>query len=328
MKVRTRTMRCFIASIIVASAAMAAERQVLEGILVRVNDEIVTISDFRSRLAQELAQIPEKPTQSQVGEYADQLLENVVNEMVLIERAREKNIVPEEGAVDGAIEGMREENSLQDDMLFQAALKEAGLTEETLRERYARSFMIQRAAQGEIRPTEITTEELRWIYEEEKEEFAVPAKIELEQMIFPVDDGGSNEEEVIRRAEAMLDRVKQGADLKAEATLAGVELQALGAIPEEDLRPELRQVLATVGEGEFTAPFASVGGVQVLRLVRRIPAGYQPFEEVEPDIRRRESERLFFEQRSGFIDLLKQDYLVEVHKERMALVLAGISSND
>ncbi len=265
MQVKTRALRCFIASMIMASAALAGERQVLEGILVRVNDEIVTISDFRSRLAQELSQIPEQPPRSEIEEYANQLLDNVINEMVLIERAREKNIVPEDGAVDGAIEGMREENNLQDDILFQAALKEAGLTEETLRERYARSFMIQRAAQGEIRPTEITTEELRWIYEEEKEEFAVPAKIELEQMIFPVDDDQSNEAEVVRRAEAMLDRVEHGADLKAEATLAGVELQALGAIPEEDLRPELRQVLTTVGEGEFTVPFVSVGGVQVMR---------------------------------------------------------------
>ena len=61
--------------------------------------------------------------------------------------------------------------------------------------------------------------------------------------------------------------------------------------------------------------------------MKRIPAGYQPFEEVEPDIRRRESERLFFEQRSGFIDMLKKDYLVEIHRDRMALVLAGIGNN-
>ncbi len=314
------------AVIVVASAAVAAERQVLEGILVRVNDEIVTISEFRQRLIQELTQVPERPQSDEIEEFATQLLDSVVNEMVLIERAREKNIVAEEAAVDNAIEGMREENNLQDDVLFKAALKEAGMTEQELRDRYARSFMIQRAAQGEIRPTEITTEELRWIYEREKEAFAVPAKVELEQMIFPVDEGGS-EDEVVRRVESMLGRIEQGADLKAEATLAGVELQSLGAIPEEDLRPELRQYLEGIEDGQFTKPFVSPGGIQVLRLVQRIPAGYEPFEDVEPGIRRRESERLFFEQRSGFIELLKKDYLVEIHNDRLEMVLAGITND-
>ena len=304
-------------SMLSVAVVSGAERELLEAILIRVNDRVVTVSEFETRVQQELAQIPTKPVGPALEAFREQLLDNIVNEMILMERAEEKNIIPDEGAIDQAVAGLREENNLQDDLAFEAALEESGLTEESLRERYRRSFMVQRAAQGEVRPMEITSAELEKIYERDKETYAVPAKVELQQMIFPVAADESDVEAVVRRVQAMLERVKGGADLQAEATLAGVDLQDLGAIPRQDLRPELLEMLEPLEEGDFSQPAVTSGGIQVLRLVRRIPAGYRPFEEVEGEIRRRETERVFYEQRSGFIDKLKENYLIEVHRERL-----------
>ncbi|RKZ91171.1 MAG: hypothetical protein DRQ40_10190 [Gammaproteobacteria bacterium] len=300
-----------------AAVASSAEREVLEAILIRVNDRIVTVSEFNERMEQELRQLPNPPQGEALVSFRDELLENLVNEMILMERAEEKNIVPDEGALDDAIAGLREENNLQDDELFSAALEESGMTEEALRDRYRKSFMIQRAAQGEVRPTEVTQEELKAIYEQEKEGYAVPAKVELQQMIFSVAADGSDTEAVAGRVLAMLERVEGGADLQAEATLAGVEIQELGAIPVQDLRPELVELLGPLGDGDFSDPAVTAGGIQVLRLVKRIPAGYRPFEEVEGEIRRYETQKAFYEQRSGFIERLKENYMVEVHTDRL-----------
>lgn len=303
--------------LVAAAVVSSAEREVLEAILIRVNDRIVTVSEFNERLEQDLRQLPNPPQGEALITFRDELLEVLVNEMILMERAEEKNIVPDEGALDEAVAGLREENNLQDDELFEAALEESGMTEETLRDRYRKSFMIQRAAQGEVRPTEITQEELKAVYEQKKEDYAVPAKVELQQLIFPIAADGSDTEAVGGRVLAMLERVDGGADLQAEATLAGVELQELGAIPVQDLRPELVELLAPLGDGDFSDPAVTVGGIQVLRLVKRIPAGYEPFEAVEGEIRRYETEKHFYEERSGFIDRLKEDYLVEVHSDRL-----------
>ena len=307
-----------VSGLMVTAVVCGAEREVLEAILIRVNDRIVTVSEFEKRLAQELAQATRPPEGEALLAFRDQLVENLVNEMILMERADEKNIIPDEGAIDEAVAGLREENNLQDDELFEGALRESGMTEESLRERYRTSFMVQRAAQGEVRPTEITQEELKMLYEQDKDNYAVPAKVELQQMIFPVAADGSDTEAVASRVLAMLERVEGGADLQAEATLAGVDLQDLGAIPVQDLRPELVELLDPLGDGDFSDPAVTSGGIQVLRLVQRIPEGYQPFEEVEGAIRRHETERVFYEQRSGFIDRLKENYLVEVHSDRLA----------
>lgn len=321
---KTKNLVCTGLILMMSHFLPAGQRQLLEGIMVRVNDEILTVSEFRSRMEQELAQISPRPEGKDLDDFAATLLQNSANEMILLERAKEKGISADDATIDAAVENLRKENGLEDEAKFEAALKESGLTIDTLKERYRRSFLMSRAAQTEIKPTEITAEELRQIYEKEKEKYAVPAKIHLEQVIFPVKEDGSDLEAVQKRAEALMKRVKDGADLKAELTLAGVKLQDLGEIPVGDLRPELVNMLDKLPLETFSAPLASPGGIQLLRVIKRIPAGFESFESVEKDIRRRESERLFREQQQGLIDKLKKDYLVEIHSEYLPAVVARL----
>jgi parvulin-like peptidyl-prolyl isomerase len=319
---RERVIGVFVAVLLMAPAVRGAERVIVEGILVRVNEQIVTISDFTDRLRQELAQMPSQPNNEELQQFADMILEETVSELVLLERAKEKRLTIEDAAVDKALENLREENDLQDDEAWEQALASAGLTVETLRERYRRTMLLQRAVQGEVRPVEITEEELRQQYELEKAKYRVPAKVELEQ-IFLADDG-TNSAELMRRAQGIVDRVRAGADLKAEATLAGSELQDLGAIPADDCRPELKRALDGLSDGELADPLAVAGGVQIVRLLERIPAGYQPFEEVIGDIRRERSAASYEAQTRGLVDNLRQQYLVEVHREYLDIVFASL----
>jgi parvulin-like peptidyl-prolyl isomerase len=183
-------------------------------------------------------------------------------------------------------------------------------------------MLLQRAVQGEVRPVEITEEELRQQYELDKEKFRVPAKVNLEQVYLA--DDGSDSAGLSRRARGIVDRVRNGADFKAEATLAGAELQELGAIPVDDCRPELKQALEPLDDGGLTDPLIIPGGIQIVRLVQRIPAGYQPFEEVAEGIRRRRSAETYEGQTRGLVEKLKNQYLIEVHQEYLEVVFANL----
>ncbi len=313
-------------AVVAAAVAGAGERRVLETILVRVNDRIVTSTDFSARLRQELSQFSNPPQGQELGKYAERLFDDLVSELVLLERASERQVTVDEATLDRAIESLRQENDLQDDAAFRQALESSGITEAELRERYRQTITLQRAVQGEVRPAEITEEEVRRQYERDREMYRVPEKIELEQLYFPLDEDGAALETTMRRVEGLVGRVREGADLKAEATLAGVELQELGAIPIADLRPELQQAVEDVPAGELTDPLEAPGGLQVLRVVRRIPAGHQPFEEVREAIRRRLSEEAYQRQTSGLVERLKKEYLVEVHRDRLASVLQQLEA--
>ncbi len=306
---------------ICGTVAAAGERIILDAILARVNDRIMTVSDFKTRLQADMSQLATKPEGEDLQNFAQQLFDSVVDEMVMLERAQEKNMTIESQMLDEAIDQLREDNNLQDEDDFKMAMEQAGMSEESLRERYRQNMLLQRTIQSELSVTEITNEEIRLIYEEEKERFRVPSKVELEQIFFPLGQDGPTELE--RRTRALIDRVRNGSDLVAEATLAGVEVANIGAIPEEDLRPELKSVLEGLEENSLSDPMMTEGGALVVRLVQKIPAGYQPFEEVKEKLRRRESGKAYQEQSRGLVSKLKLEYLVEVHNERLALLFDG-----
>lgn len=319
---KTKWILAIVAAAMVASVTTAAaERTVLETILVRVNDRIVTVTDFKLRLRQELSQMSPVPQGTELRDFTESLFDTMVDEMILLERAEDRRIRVDEATVDSAISNLREQNDLLDDAAWEEALESSGMSVEALRERYRRSILLSRTVQTEIRPTEITEEEVRILYEEEKELYKLPAKIVLEQLFFPVVDGGADEDEMLRVARGLVQRVSEGSDLRAEATLAGIEVQELGAIPLADLRSDLRQVLEDVPDAGFADPMVTAGGVQVIHVVERIPEGYQPFEEVEEDIKRRMSARSYQTQSQDFVEGLREEYLVEIDQKQLDFIL-------
>jgi parvulin-like peptidyl-prolyl isomerase len=320
MRVKSIAVVAVLAFVISADIA-TAERETLETILVRVNDRIVTVNDFKIRLRQELAQINPVPTGKELRDYTDGLFQTMVDEMLLLERADDRRIQVDDKSVDAAIDGLREQNDLMDDAAWAEALESSGMEIDQLRERYRQTILLSRTVQSEIRPTEITEQEVRIKYEEDKNLYQVPAKVELEQLFFPVAEDGSNQAEVVRVARGLVTRVSEGSDLQAEATLAGVEVQELGSIPLADLRGDLRAALDGVEDGGFTEPLVTAGGVQVIHVVQRISEGYQPFDEVQEDIKRRMGNTSYQEQSQGFVERLREEYLVTIDQKQLDFIL-------
>jgi peptidyl-prolyl cis-trans isomerase SurA len=306
--------------------AIAADRILLEGILVRVNDRVMTVSDFRERLEVELSQLPERPSPDELENFVREVFVAAVDEMVLLERAREKKLTINDEMIDEAIENLKKENNLEDEEAYEAALASAGITEEMLRDRYRQNMLLQRAVQSEIKPSEITEQEVRQRYDEDIEQFRVPAKVELEQVFFAIASDGSNRSEVKRIAQGVVDRVRSGNDLRAEATLAGADMQELGGIPVDDLRPVIADALEGLEDGDVTDPVDTAGGFLVVRLIRRIPEGYESFEDVQELIRRRISQEVYRDQTQGMVERLKNVYMVEIYEDRLEAILDQIPS--
>ncbi len=325
MRVRSILFVAALALMTMAGTANA-EREILETILVRVNDRIVTVNDFKLRLRQELVQVSPVPQGKDLRDYTEGLFGTMVDELLLLERADDRRIMVDEKAVDSAIDGLREQNDLTDDAAWEEALASSGMSLDALRERYRQTILLSRTVQSEVRPTEITEEEVHVRYEEEKDLYKVPAKVSLEQLFFPIAENGSNEAEVTRVATGLVERVSAGSDLRAEATLAGVEVQELGSIPTADLRSDLRSALDGVPDGGFTEPLVTAGGVQVIHLVERIPEGYQPFDEVEDDLRRRMSSDSYQSQSRGLVQRLREEYLVEIDQKQLDYILEIVES--
>lgn len=290
-------------------------RRVLDGIVVRVNDRIITVTGMRARAAEHAAErgqpVPVQAYPSLVQEAAD--------ELCLLERGAELKIEISDQEVDAAIQQLKEQNRVPDDETFARMLRELGLTLPRLRQRMHDNIMVNRVLSNEVGELPITEEEVRQLYERDKQSYAVPERFALEHIVYPVAPDRSDLQLKLARARRLVAAARAGEsflDLVAQETALGDATGGdLGALVLTDLRPEVRDVVAAMKPGEISEPFVSGIGVHVGRLREKIPAAYRPFEEVAEELRNRELDERYRNRLRGVVDGLKTRYVVVVHPE-------------
>ncbi len=301
-----------------ATAALAAPTQLVEGIVVRVNDRILTTADMRQRAAERAAE-----TGIQVPPTAyPELVQEAADELCILERAAELKLEVSNEEVNAAIKQLRERNNVPDDATFEKMLSGMGLTLDDLKGRVRNNILIQRLLQREVGELPITEEELRQRYEKEKSSFMIGERVHLEHIVFPVLADRSNLDAQLAAARRLAAAARASGDfltlVKQEVAAGNGSGGDLGTLLLTDLRAEVRDAVATMKPGEISEPFTSSAGVHVVRLVERISPTVRPFAEVEKDLRERETERRYREHLDSVVAELKKRYIVETHPELLA----------
>ncbi|MGE5236483.1 MAG: peptidyl-prolyl cis-trans isomerase [Acidobacteriota bacterium] len=305
-----------LATLLTAPLAVAQPHPTLvEGIVVRVNDRILTTSDMRERLHERAAESGHPVTPDQYPE----MVKEAADEQCLLERAAELKVEVSDEEVENAIKGLREQNHVQDDATFTQMLRTMGLTLDQLKRRLRDTLAINSLLRREVGNLPITEEELRKRYDRDKDEYRIPERVHLEHIVFPVAADQSDEEAKMAEAQRLVAAARGGQDF---LTLVNQEVAAgqgsggdLGVLQDSDLRKEVRDVVTTMKPGEISTPFSSPAGIHVVRLRERIPPSYKPFSEVVDTLRQRESEDRYRAHFSEIVQSLKKRYVVEVHPE-------------
>jgi peptidyl-prolyl cis-trans isomerase SurA len=314
----TTTIRVVLATLMFGGTTLAAGPQLVEGIVVRVNEKILTTSDIRQRAAERAAEtgIPVPP-----AAYPE-LIQDAADELCILERAAELKLEVSNEEVNAAVKQLRERNNVADDATFVKMLKGMGLSLDDLKARVRDNILIQRLLQREVGDLPITEAELRQRYTQEKSSFMIGERVHLEHMVMPVLADGTDEESTLATARRLVAAARATGDF---LTLVKQEVAAghgtggdLGTLLLTDLRPEVREAVAKLQPGEIADPFTSSAGVHIVRLVERIPPTLKPFEQVEPQLRERELEKRYRDHLAAVVTELKKRYIVETHPELMA----------
>ena len=125
--------------------------EVIEQVLVKVNGEIVSKSDFEKRQVEALGRRPEfanaNPSslelQKAIAEITPDLILEAVDELLLIQRGRELNYALSDAQFKSILDDIRKQNNLTDEAQFQAALKVEGMALADLRRSIERNMNCQ-----------------------------------------------------------------------------------------------------------------------------------------------------------------------------------------
>lgn len=301
-----------------AGAAIGAERKLVEGIVVRVNERILTIEDMRDRVREKEAEAGTKV----LPEMYPAVVREAADELVLLERAEELKLEVDEKEVDTALAQLKAGNKVADDATFEKMLNEAGISLAQLRARLRDTILINRVLTKELGSFEITEEELRQRYERDKDSFMMPPKVHIAHVVYQTAVDPAAQEQVVERARRLVAAARSGSDfltLAQEETGAGGAVGGdLGILALDDLRSEVRDVTEKLAPGEVSEPFETPAGLHVVLLIERIPAAPRPFDEVKDSLRQAELSERYRGRLGSVVEELKKRYVVEVRPEMFA----------
>jgi len=134
------------ASVLLASLPLAGA-ELVEKIVARVNDRLITNSEFEARFAVFISspQAGNNPLEAK-----RKLLSELIDEKLLEERAKELSVAATDEEVETAVERVKRQYNLATDAEFDNALKSSNLTREDLKRQMKNTITLQKVIGRDI----------------------------------------------------------------------------------------------------------------------------------------------------------------------------------
>ena len=292
--------------------------EVVNRILVHVNSRIITQSQFDSRIDQTIHESGAPPNAAKGDEMKKSVLEELVNEALLEDRARELDLVTSDAEIEDQIKRLKEQNNVTTDEDFAKGLAQSGLTIDRLRDQLRRTVTLQRVVGREVNSkVDLSDDALRVIYEREKETWRVPEKAHLAEILV---SNGDDPARAARRAKEASDLVKGGA--KFEAVVKDYSDGAtkarggdLGTVSRGELTAEIDKAVFSLPVGTVSDPIGTKFGWHLVKVIEKIPVSYKPFGDVKAELLKREQDTQFQKKLAEYLDKLKREAFIKVNAE-------------
>ena len=303
--------------------------EVFEQVLVKVNGEIITKSEFEQRQVAELRNRPElgnvSPSSPQlrtaIAEITPDLILTAVDELLLIQRGRELGYVMGDEQFNSILASLKKQNNLEDDQKFQAALKQEGMTMADLRRNLERNMLVSQVQRAEVNDKiSVDDEEARAYYAAHPRDFTTPAELTLRELLVevPASDRGINvaqDEEAKEKAEGLRKRLMAGepfARLAAEFSASSSKANGglIGPINHDELDPRLQKILDALPVGDVSEPLRTQRGYQLLKIETKTETRVKTFEQARSEIGNKVGEQKRQAELLKYLDQLREQATV------------------
>jgi peptidyl-prolyl cis-trans isomerase SurA len=287
--------------------ALAHPAQVIEQILVKVNGDIITRRQLDERVRSMLAQRQGRPLagdevradealRQQAEALTPRAISDAIDELLVLQRARELDFDVGDDDVDRVIARMRLDNNITSDAAFGDLLREQGIQSDALRESIANQILIEQVRQDVFRRVTVSQREAEEHYRAHVGEFAAgPAVVFRELLVAlpPLEETEGSavvaqeyDRGVIKFVRAR-DRITAGEDFAEVArTMSDAPSResggAVGPIDPRALPEAVRSRLAALTVGAVSAPVRTAEGYRLLKLENVIaprPPTFETFRE-------------------------------------------------
>jgi peptidyl-prolyl cis-trans isomerase SurA len=302
--------------------------QLVEDIIARVNNEIITNNDYQKAdqdLKEQVAHdcqgcTPEK-IQGEIKDQEKDLLRGLIDNLLLVERAKDMNINVETDLIK-QLDDVRIQNNLPTMEALQKAVEQSGISWEDYKQQMRNQLLRQKVIQQEVSgKMDINPDAVKSFYEAHKKEFNLPEQVVLSE-IFLSTEGRSPEEisSIRKKAEDLHARLVHGQDFAqlAQRYSEGQTARdggSLGTFKRGELAPQLDQAVFKLNKSQFTDVIQTKTGFEILKVDDHYEAGQQPLAKVERQI----ESKLYMQK----MEPAMRDYLAKLREESYITIKPG-----
>lgn len=273
-------------------APITPNGKVVEDVVVRVNDQIISRSDVEraeQELARELQQSNATPAEAEQRQ--KDLLRDMIDQQLLLSKGKELGLNADAEVI-RRLDMIRKQNHLDSMEALEKAVAAQSISFEDFKANIRNSIITQQVVRDEVgRRIQMTQGQEQSYYDAHKQDFAQPEQVRLSEILIPTppDATDATVAQAKTKAEDVEAKIKAGSKFEDLAkTYSGGSTAAQGG----DLGTYKRGALAKVLEdqtfdlqpGQATAPIRTRQGFVILKVTEHQAAGTPPLKDIEPQI--------------------------------------------
>jgi peptidyl-prolyl cis-trans isomerase SurA len=311
-----------LAGMLGSAAVFCGGQEVVEEIVAVVNDDIITLSDYKAQfdltVAQlRAAQMPQEEFDKQYAALKKELLNVMISELVLLQKARELNLNVAD-QVKAMIEKLKTDNGMTSDADLRRAVEQQGMSFETWLKQYEEGMMRRAVVYTEVeRAIVLEDAEVVQYYKKNPAEFTVPTEYKL-HAIYLASEGRTPE--ACEALKAAIDaKLKSGtafADVAGELSDPPMKESKgdLGTFKAGELDKSLEPAVEKLKVGEVGAWVNNKNGWYRLNLVEKKDSFLRPFEDARKEVEEKIYEAKRTEKGDAYIKTLRERSYVKILK--------------
>lgn len=263
------------------AAAQETQVKVVDEVVAQVNEGVITLSRIKREMKDAVDSLVQQgktreDAQKTVDEKQGELIANLINEELLIQKAKESGLEKDvEQAINERLAAIMKEYNLKTVEQLYAEMEKQGVNPNELKENWRKQFIRDRVIQREVQAKvywESNGKQLKDYYEKNKAKFTKPETVSFSELFLGF--AGREEAAVREKAKQLYAQLKAGADfakIAKENGDKGVITESLQGKTDKLKISELSDVLLKpmkgLKPGEYTQPFdIEQLGVAILRI--------------------------------------------------------------
>jgi peptidyl-prolyl cis-trans isomerase SurA len=279
---------------LVLLAAGGVRAEIVDEIVAKVNDEIVTKSDLDAEEQATLEELYRRYSgtelDTQVKRAKVELLRNVIDRKVLLQKA--PRLFDAAKMQDYFLQSFKEQQNIQSDKELEKMLASEGMTLADWKKKLLEFFAPQQVIRAEVVDrVAVSEKDARAYYDAHQDAYAVPAEATIREIVIRTTSGDRDAKRAV--AEALRAKAADpGADfaaLAAQSSDAGTKANGglLGTVKKGDLAASLEEAAFSVPVGQVSSVIEADYGFHILRVDARTDAYVKPFDSVKDEVQKK-----------------------------------------